>query len=120
MAKIEFTRLDQATIGQRQAIIEQMRKPGFTPVRTGRLKKSIKPEPLVDTPNGIQAPISYVSYGVYPDFGTKFQSAQEFSIRAIKAVNKSELDELAEAAMLDINDAILDTLPPSTQVTTTL
>ena len=38
MAKIEFTRLDQATMGQRQAIIEQMRKPGFVPTRTGRLK----------------------------------------------------------------------------------
>jgi len=120
MAKIEFTRLQQATIGFRRAIIEQMRKAGFTPVRTGRLKKSIKPEPLVDTPNGIVAPISYVSYGVFPDFGTKFQRPQEFSSRAIDAVNKNELDELAKAALLDVNDAILDTLPPSAQVTTTL
>jgi hypothetical protein len=58
MAKIEFTRLDQATMGQRQAIIEQMRKPGFVPTRTGRLKKSIKPEPIVYTKDGIVAHIS--------------------------------------------------------------
>ena len=120
MAKIEFTRLEQATIGQREAIIQEMRKPSYTPVRTGRLRRSIKPEPIIDTPDGLVAPISYVNYGIYPDFGTKFQRPQEFSIRAIEAVNNTELNDLAEAAMLDINDAILESLPPSATVTTIL
>ena len=96
----QFILLDQEILGLQEAITQEMRK--LAPVRTGRLKRSIKPQPIIDTPQGLQAPIKYVQYGRYPDFGTKYQAAQRFTERAQEKVVDASMGEVAEAAGKDV------------------
>jgi len=85
-------------------IVDEQKK--LAPVDTGRLKKSIRPLSVVQTKDGIEAPITYIGYGIFPDFGTKYQRAQRFTERAQeKALNRLD-DELAYAAGLDVLDEL--------------
>ena len=96
----EFVYLDQELIGLQEAIVQQMRK--IAPVETGRLKRSIKPQPIINTPQGLQAPIKYVQYGRYPDFGTKYQRAQMFTERAQQTELDKQRNAIGEAAGKDV------------------
>ena len=96
----QFILLDQEILGLQEAITQEMRK--LAPVRTGRLKRSIKPQAIIDTPQGLQAPIKYVQYGRYPDFGTKYQAAQRFTERAQEKVVDASMGGVAEAAGKDV------------------
>ena len=117
MADLEYTLLDQEIIGLQRAIAETMRKRGYAPVDTGRLRRSIKTERVVDTPQGIVAPISYVAYGVYPDLGTKFQPAQRFVERAQKTEVNKQQQAIAEAAGKDVANYLDTLLPDNIDVT---
>ncbi len=96
----QFILLDQEILGLQEAITQEMRK--LAPVRTGRLKRSIKPQPIIDTPQGLQAPIKYVQYGRYPDFGTKYQAAQKFTERSQEKVVNASSNAIGEAAGKDV------------------
>jgi HK97 gp10 family phage protein len=100
----EFILLDQQLIGLQEAIVQEMRK--LAPVETGRLKRSIKPQPIIDTPQGLQAPIKYVQYGRYPDFGTKYQKAQRFTERSQEKVVAQQQNAIGEAAGKDVLNAL--------------
>ena len=99
-----FVYLDQELIGLQEAISQKMRQ--LAPVETGRLKRSIKPQPIIDTPQGLQAPIKYVQYGRYPDFGTIYQRAQRFTERAQKEELAKQRTAIAEAAGKDVLEMI--------------
>jgi len=90
----------------------------LSPVDTGRLKNSIRAERPIETQAGIIAPISLLSYYVFPDLGTKFQRAQKFVERAQTNVINQELQGIANAAAEDVADE-LDRILPST-ITLTL
>jgi HK97 gp10 family phage protein len=111
MAKLEFTLLDAQATGLAIAIAETMRKSGYAPVETGKLRKSIRTLPVVDTKNGIQAPIGYIGYGIYPDLGTKYQRAQKFTERAQEDMLAQQSQALATSAGQDIANFIDDVLP---------
>lgn len=96
----EFKLLDNELVGLQQAIVERMRQ--IAPVRTGNLKRSIKPQAIIDTPQGLQAPIKYINYGQFPDFGTKYQRAQRFTERAQKEELIKQQNAIAEAAGRDV------------------
>jgi hypothetical protein len=104
MADNTFILLDQEVLGLQTAITQEMRK--IAPVDTGRLKRSIKPQPIVDTPQGIKAPITYVNYGIFPDFGTKYQAAQRFTEKSQEKVVDAQMAAVAEAAGLDVLNAL--------------
>lgn len=104
--QIELTNRDLARELQRLA-----------PVDTGRLKRSIKPQPIVDTVIGVEAPISIVSYYVFPDLGTKFQRAQRFVERAQNEVIGDELQAIANAAAEDVAIELDKTLPDTISLT---
>ena len=117
MADIKYTLLDQQVIGLADAIAATMRKSGYAPVDTGRLRKSIKTLPVVQTPQGIAAPIAYIGYGVYPDLGTKYQPAQRFVERAEATEVRKQQQAIAEAAGQDVANYIDDILPDNIDVT---
>ena len=109
----QFVYLDQEILGLQEAITQEMRK--LAPVRTGRLKRSIKPQAIIDTPQGLQAPIKYVQYGRYPDFGTKYQAAQKFTERSQEKVVNAQGAAIGEAAGKDVLN-MLD-LPTTIDIT---
>lgn len=109
----QFILLDQEILGLQEAIVQEMRK--LAPVRTGVLKRSIKPQPIIDTPQGLQAPIKYVQYGRYPDFGTKYQAAQKFTERSQDKVVDASSNAIGEAAGKDVLN-MLD-LPTTIDIT---
>lgn len=108
-----FVYLDQEILGLQEAISQEMRK--LAPVRTGRLKRSIAPQAIIDTPQGLQAPIKYIGYGQFPDFGTKYQAAQRFTERAQEKVVNAQMAAVAEAAGKDVLN-MLD-LPTNIDIT---
>lgn len=103
---VEFTLLDLEVAGLATAIAQTMRKSGYAPVDTGRLRRSIKTRPVVDTPQGIKAPIQYVGYGVFPDQGTKYQPAQRFTDRATDLELDKQANALGESAGYDVLNAL--------------
>lgn len=117
MADVEFTNLEQSMIGLQTEIAQTMRKRGFTPVDTGRLRKSIKTLPLVETKAGIAAPIQYAAYGRFPDLGTKYQKAQRFVERAEKQALAKQQERIAEAAAQDVANSLEEVLPKDVTVT---
>lgn len=117
MAAVDFRLLDQEIIGLQESIAQTMRKRGYAPVDTGRLRRSIKTLPVVQTKNGIQAPIQYVGYGRYPDLGTKFQPAQRFTERAEKLELRKQQDAIAEAAAQDVANSLEQILPNNVTIT---
>ena len=109
-----FVLLDQELVGLQRAIVDQMRK--IAPVRTGALKRSIKPERLINTPEGIKAPIKYINYGIFPDFGTRYQRAQMFTERA----QQTELNKQREAIGMAAGKDVLNDLDLPTQLNVNL
>lgn len=103
---MEWRLLDQEVIGLQEAIAATMRKNGYAPVETGRLRRSIKTLPIIDTPEGLKAPIQYVGYGVYPDLGTKYQPAQRFTERAEELELRKQAEAIGEAAGYDVLNAL--------------
>tara|TARA_R110002153_G_scaffold16863_1_gene59125 strand:- start:623 stop:976 length:354 start_codon:yes stop_codon:yes gene_type:complete len=110
----QFVYLDQELLGLQTAIAQQMRV--LAPVETGRLKRSIRPQPIIDTPQGLQAPIKYVQYGRYPDFGTKYQRAQMFTERA----QETELNKQKNAIGMAAGEDVLNMLDLPTTINLTL
>ena len=100
----EFVLLDQELIGLQEAISQKMEQ--IAPARTGNLRRSIKPQPIIDTPQGLQAPIKYVPYGQFPDFGTKYQRAQQFTQRSQEIELEKQRNAIAEAAGKDVLNAL--------------
>jgi len=96
----QFVNLDNELLGLQTAIAQEMRK--LAPVRTGNLKRSIKPQAIIDTPQGLQAPIKYIGYGRFPDFGTKYQAAQKFTERSQEKVLDAQSAAIGEAAGKDV------------------
>ena len=96
----QFVNLDSELVGLQTAIAQTMRQKA--PSRTGKLRRSIKPQAIIDTPQGIQAPIKYISYGQFPDFGTKYQNAQEFTEKSQKEELNKQANAIAEAAGKDV------------------
>ena len=110
----EFKLLDNELVGLQEAIVQKMRQ--IAPVRTGDLRRSIKPQPIIDTPQGLQAPIKYISYGQFPDFGTKYQRAQMFTERAQEEELAKQRNAIAEAAGRNV----LNTLDLPNEINVTL
>ena len=96
----QFVNLDNELVGLQTAIAQKMRQ--LAPSRTGRLRRSIKPQRLIDTPQGIQAPITYINYGQFPDFGTKYQRAQQFTERSQEIELQKQADAIGMAAGRDV------------------
>ena len=117
MAEFEYRLLDQEVIGLQEAIAQTMRKSGFAPVDTGRLRRSIKTLPVVETKDGIQAPISYINYGIFPDLGTKYQRAQLFTERAQATELNKQQQAIAEAAGRDVANYLDTILPDNVTIT---
>ena len=113
---MEFNNLEQEINDVNKALAAEIRK--LSPVDTGRLKRSIETERTIETQQGIIAPISLLSYYVFPDLGTKFQPAQRFIERAQNNVIDRDIQAIADAAAQDIIDE-LDMILPDT-VTLTL
>ena len=110
----QFVNLDSELVGLQEAIAQRMRQ--LAPSRTGNLRRSIKPQRLIDTPQGIQAPIKYISYGQFPDFGTKYQKAQQFTERA----QEEELAKQQNAIGMAAGKDVLNMLDLPTEIDLTL
>ena len=115
MAQLKNIHLKPAMLGMSQAVSERMRS--NVPVDTGRLKRSIKVEPIVETPTGLSEPISFLEYGIFTDRGTKFIPAQNWVGRSIDEVIDREMRGVADAAANDVADYIGDILPKDLDVT---
>lgn len=115
MVKLQNIHLERAMLGMSQAVAERMRS--NVPVDTGRLKRSIRVQPLVETPNGLSEPISFLEYGIFTDQGTKFIPAQHWVDRSIDEVIDRQMREIADAAAHDIADTIGKILPKDIDLT---
>jgi hypothetical protein len=102
-------------LGMSQAVSEAMRS--NVPVDTGRLKRSIKVEPLIETPTGLSEPISFLEYGIFTDRGTKFIPAQNWVGRSIDQVINQQMPAVADAAAHDYADTIGKILPNDIDIT---
>ena len=102
MVKLENINLDRAMLGMSEAVAARMRV--NVPVDTGRLRRSIKVNPLIETPEGITAPISFLEYGIYTDRGTKFIPAQHWVDRSIDEVIDQQLEAVSQASAQDSAD----------------
>ena len=115
MAELENIHLEQAMLGMSQAVAARMRV--NVPVDTGRLKRSIKVGQVVETPQGLTEPISFLQYGIFTDQGTKFIPAQYWVDRSIDEVIDAQMREVADAAAHDVADYIGKTLPDNIDIT---
>lgn len=115
MAKLDFELLDITVEQLQESIASRMAK--LAPVRTGKLRNSIRPLPVVQTPQGVQAPITYIPYGIFPDLGTKYQKAQRFTQRAEEEEFTRYQKQLAEAAGRDVANYLDDVLPNNINIT---
>lgn len=115
MAELENIHLEQAMLGMSQAVAARMRV--NVPVDTGRLKRSIKVGQVVETPQGLTEPISFLQYGIFTDRGTKFIPAQYWVDRSIDEVIDAQMREVADAAAHDVADYIGKTLPDTIDLT---
>ena len=115
MAELKNIHLEQAMLGLSQAVAERMRT--NVPVDTGRLKRSIKVGQLIETPQGLSEPISFLQYGIFTDQGTKFIPAQRWVDRSIDEVIDEQMRQVADAAAHDVADYIGDVLPDNIDLT---
>ena len=115
MAELENIHLERSLLGLSQAVASRMR--ANVPVATGRLKRSIKVGQLVETPQGLTEPISFLQYGIFTDQGTKFIPAQYWVDRSIDEVIDAQMREVADAAAHDVADYIGKTLPDNIDIT---
>ena len=112
---LEYIHLERELLGLSRAVTERMRN--NVPVDTGRLKRSIKAEPLIETPKGLSEPISFLEYGIFTDRGTKFIPAQNWVGRSIDEVLDRQMEKVADAAAHDIADNIGRMLPNQIDLT---
>lgn len=103
MAELENIHLERSLLGLSQAVASRMR--ANVPVDTGRLKRSIKVGQLVETPQGLTEPISFLQYGIFTDQGTKFIPAQYWVDRSIDEVIDAQMKQVADGAAHDVADA---------------
>ena len=115
MAELENIHLERSMLGMSQAVASRMRT--NVPVDTGRLKRSIKVGQVVDTPQGLTEPISFLQYGIFTDRGTKFIPAQRWVDRSIDEVIDQQMKQVADAAAHDVADYIGKTLPDTIDLT---
>lgn len=101
----QFVNLDSELVGLQVAIAQAMRIKAPRG-KTGNLISSIKPQPIIDTPQGLQAPIKYINYGRFPDFGTVKQDAQEFTKKSQEQELAKQQNAIAEAAGRDVLNAL--------------
>ena len=101
---LEYIHLKREMLGLSRAVAERMTN--NVPVDTGRLRRSIKVEPLVETPRGLSEPITFLEYGIFTDRGTKFIPAQNWVGRSIDEVIDAQMAQVADAAAHDIADNI--------------
>ena len=106
---MEFNNLEQEINDVNKALAAEIRK--LSPVDTGRLKRSI------ETAQGIIAPISLLSYYIFPDLGTKFQRAQKFVERAQNNIIEKDMQAIALAAAEDVAADLAKSLPKEVDLT---
>lgn len=109
MAELENIHLERAMLGLSEAVASRMRT--NVPVDTGRLKRSIKVGKLIETPNGLSEPISFLQYGIFTNKGTKFIPAQYWVDRSIDEVLNAQMQQVADGAAHDVADHIDKILP---------
>ena len=112
---MEFDNLEREIALVNQDLAREIQR--LAPVDTGRLKRSIKPEPVISTVIGVEAPISILSYYIFPDLGTKYQRAQRFVERAQNEVIGDEIQAIANAAAEDVALELDRTLPDTISLT---
>lgn len=112
---MEFNNLEQELDKVNKDLAKEIRN--LSPVDTGRLKSSITAERPIETPAGIIAPISLLGYYIFPDLGTKYQSAQKFIERAQTNVLSREIDDIALAAAEDVAADLAKSLPNEVDLT---
>ncbi len=112
---MEFNNLENEIDKVNKELAAEIRK--LSPVDTGRLKRSIETERTIETPQGIEAPISLLSYYIFPDLGTKFQRAQKFVERAQTNVIGKEINDIALAAAEDVSAELGKVLPDTVTLT---
>ena len=115
MAELKNIHLERSLLGLSQAVASRMRS--NVPVDTGRLKRSIKVGQLIETPQGLTEPISFLQYGIFTDQGTKFIPAQYWVDRSIDEVIDAQMKQVADAAAHDVADFIGDALPDTIDLT---
>ena len=112
---MDFTNLDNEINKVNKDLAAEIRQ--LSPVDTGRLKNSIRAERPIETQAGIVAPISLLSYYVFPDLGTKFQRAQKFVERAQTNIINQEIQDIANAAAEDVANELDRVLPDTITLT---
>ena len=112
---MEFNNLEQEINDVNRALAAEIRK--LSPVDTGKLKRSVKAQSATESPEGIEAPISLLSYYIFPDLGTKFQRAQKFVERAQTNVIGKEINDIALAAAEDVAADLAKSLPKEVDLT---
>jgi len=115
MAELKNIHLERSMLGMSKAVASRMRS--NVPVDTGRLKRSIKVEPLIETPTGLSEPISFLEYGMFTDQGTEFIPAQRWVDRSIDEVIDAQMKKIADGAAHDIADYIGTVLPKDIDIT---
>mgnify|MGYP000911206118 CR=1 FL=1 len=112
---MEFDNLEREIDRTNKALAKRIRE--LAPVDTGALRRSIKPGRVVETPQGIEAPISLLGYYIFPDLGTKFQRSQQFIERAQNQIIGEDIQDIANAAAEDVAAELEKTLPDTLQLT---
>lgn len=112
---MEFNNLEQEINDINKALAAEIRK--LSPVDTGKLKRSIETERTIETQQGIIAPISLLSYYIFPDLGTKFQRAQKFVERAQNNIIEKDMQAIALAAAEDVAADLAKSLPKEVDLT---
>ena len=112
---MEFNNLENEIDKVNKELAAEIRK--LSPVDTGRLKRSVKAQSATESPQGIEAPISLLSYYIFPDLGTKFQRAQKFVERAQNNIIENDMQAIALAAAEDVAADLAKSLPKEVDLT---
>lgn len=112
---MEFNNLENEIDKVNKELAAEIRK--LSPVDSGALKRSVKAQSAIESPEGITAPISLLNYYIFPDLGTKFQSAQKFIERAQTNVIGKEINDIALAAAEDVSADLATVLPKEVDLT---
>jgi len=112
---MEFNNLENEIDKVNKELAAEIRK--LSPVDTGRLRRSVRAQSSTESPEGIEAPISLLSYYIFPDLGTKFQRAQKFVERAQTNVIGKEMNDIALAAAEDVANDLAKSLPKDVDLT---
>ena len=115
---MEFNNLEREIDKVNKELAQEIRK--LSPVDTGNLRRSIKAQSATESPAGIEAPISLLSYYIFPDLGTKFQRAQKFVERAQNNIIEKDMQAIALAAAEDVAADLAKSLPKEVDLTISL